>query len=79
IGLQAGIATVWESGTYRADTPFATGDVFRIAIQSRVVRYYKNGRLFYTSPVSPTYPLLLDTALYNANATITNAVIYGLP
>ncbi|MBI4611879.1 MAG: hypothetical protein HY726_23050 [Candidatus Rokubacteria bacterium] len=75
IRLQSGVAEVHESGLYRAGTWFATGDVFRVALESGVVKYYQNGRLLYTSTLAPTYPLLLDTALFNRSATITNAVI----
>ncbi|HEY3028431.1 MAG TPA: hypothetical protein VGJ55_19945 [Pyrinomonadaceae bacterium] len=51
------------------------GDVFRIAVESGVVKYYKNGQLLRTSTVAPTYPLVLDTALTTMGATVQNAVI----
>ena len=54
---------------------YATGDVFRVAVEGGVVKYRKNGTLLYTSTVSPTYPLLVDTALYSTGATLTNAMI----
>lgn len=77
IRLQSGIAEVRESGVYKADAAFMSGDVFRVAVESGVVKYYKNGTPFYTSSMGPTYPLLGAAALYNLNATITNAVIAG--
>jgi Tfp pilus assembly protein PilX len=60
------------------DTPYAANDVFRISIESGVVKYYKNGTVFYTSSVAvSTYPVLLDVSLYTANSTVTNAKISG--
>jgi hypothetical protein len=55
---------------------FTPGDVFRIAVESGVVKYYKNGTLLYTSGVAPSYPLVLDTALSAMGATVQNAVIF---
>src|SRR5215831_4267366 len=60
-----GVAEVRESGAYRIDTPFVSGDTFRIAVQSAggssTIRYFKNGKLIYRSAVAPEYPLLVDT------------------
>jgi hypothetical protein len=53
----------------------APGDVFRIAVEGGVVKYYRNGTLIYTSGVAPSYPLVLDTALQAMGATVQNAVI----
>jgi hypothetical protein len=75
IRLQSGNAEVRENGVYQADTPFAAGDVFRVAIESGVVKYYKNGTLFYTSRTAPVYPLQADTSLLDLSSTVTNAVI----
>ncbi len=73
-----GGSDVRENGVYRnAETSYVTGDVFRIAVESGQVKYYKNGALFYTSTTVPTYPLLVDTSLWSLNGTITNAVIAG--
>ena len=33
--------------------------------------------LFYTSAGAPSYPLLVDTALYSPSATITDVVLSG--
>jgi hypothetical protein len=78
IRLQSGIAQVQESGIFRTNTTFVTGDVFRISVESGVVKYYKNGGLLYTSALAPTYPLLVDSTLASPSATITNAVIAGV-
>ena len=76
----AGNAEVWESDVYRFETTYETGgtpDVFRVAVVAGQVRYSKNGVVFYTSTNTPTYPLLVDAAMYNLNATISNTVISG--
>src|SRR5262249_3872820 len=75
IRLQGGGAEVRESGTYRGETVFATGDTFRIAIESGVVKYSKNGTVFYTSGMGPIYPLQADAALLDLGATVGNAMI----
>ena len=68
---------VREKGVYKIGTTYVTGDVFRIAVESGVVKYYKNGTVFYTSAAAPAYPLLVDTALFRVNSTIANAVLLG--
>lgn len=75
IRLGPGYAEVRENGVYRADTPIAAGDRFKVAVEAGVVKYYKNGVRFYTSAKAPTYPLLVDSSLLGAGATVTNAVI----
>ena len=35
----------------------------------------KNGVLFYTSGVAPSYPLLVDTALFTQGATLRDVVL----
>ena len=40
---------------------FATGDKLRIAVVGGVVKYSRNGSVFYTSTKTPTYPLLVDS------------------
>ena len=58
-------------GTYQG------GDIFRVAVVGGVVKYSKNGTVFYTSTQTPTYPLLVDTWLYTQGATLNNVVIQG--
>ncbi len=77
IRLQTGYVDVRESGVYRASSTFVAGDVFRVAVESGVVKYYQNGKLLYTSAAAPVYPLLVDTSLFNLGATVSNAVIHG--
>jgi len=73
--FQTGWVEVREGGIYRADVPISPGDVFRIAVQSGVVRYYRNGVSFYTSGVGATFPLYAVVALLDLNAAIENPVI----
>lgn len=75
IRLGQGYAEVRENNVYRADTTFAAGDLFKVAVEGGVVKYSKNGVVFYTSTVAPTYPLLVDSSLLSAGATITNATM----
>jgi hypothetical protein len=77
VRFQSNVAEVREGGTYKADTSFVAGDVFRVAVQSGVVRYSKNGAVFYTSQMAPAYPLVLAAALSNRPSTVSNAMISG--
>jgi hypothetical protein len=70
-------AEVRENYAYKADTPYVSGDVFRISVESGVVKYYKNGTVFYASTKTPSFPLYADAILCSSSATITNAVISG--
>jgi hypothetical protein len=73
-----GIVYVFEKGTNRGTFgSYQTGDVFRVAVVSGVVKYSKNGVVLYTSTQAPVYPLLVDTWLYYQGATITNAYTSG--
>ena len=77
IRLQDTLAEVRESGVYYAATAYAASDVFRIAVQSGVVHYSRNGTVFYTSRIPPSYPLMLGAALSNRPGGIQNAMIAG--
>jgi hypothetical protein len=74
-----GIVQVYESGIYRGDfTTYARGDVMRVAVENNQIRYYKNGVWFYTSLVTPTFPLYADAAVYaGGNAGVANGP-YGV-
>jgi len=54
-------------GAYDAD------DVFRVEVLDGVVRYLRNGAVFYISTTAPVYPLVLDTSFSDPGATIGNA------
>jgi outer membrane protein assembly factor BamB len=75
---ELGVADVRENNSYKAETPYRNGDVFRIADESGVVKYYHNGSLMYVSQRKPTYPLIADVVLIGQGASIANAVIGAL-
>ncbi|OFW02759.1 MAG: hypothetical protein A3I61_16465 [Acidobacteria bacterium RIFCSPLOWO2_02_FULL_68_18] len=70
-----GWADVLENGEYRSggDTPYAAGDVFRVAVVGGRVQYFRNGRFLVESAGSPSYPLILDVALGTLGATVHDA------
>jgi hypothetical protein len=73
-----GTLRVYEAGVLRGIfSSYATGDKLQVVVESGVVRYKRNGAVFYTSTVTPTYPLLVDTALYQQGATLTSAIVSG--
>jgi hypothetical protein len=72
-------AEIYENDVYKSGIAYATGDVFRVAVEGGVINYYKNGVVWYTSFIPPVYPLLVDTSLWSGGATITNAKILGTP
>ncbi|MFM9052175.1 MAG: hypothetical protein ACKOKF_07655, partial [Bacteroidota bacterium] len=73
-----GALGVFESGTNRGNFgTYATGDLLRVHVQSGVVKYYKNGTLFYTSTVTPSVPLLVAASLNDIGATLTNVMVYN--
>jgi polyvinyl alcohol dehydrogenase (cytochrome) len=74
----AGVAEIRENNVYGGETTCRTGDVFRIAVQGNVVRYYKNGGLYYTSSKAPVYPLFADAAFLTLGGRVDNAVIGAL-
>ena len=64
---------VVEAGTSRGTFgAYSAGDRFRVEVRDGVVGYYRNGSSFYTSTGTPSYPLRIDTALYSANATLSD-------
>jgi len=68
-----GSVRIWESGTSVGNFgTYNPGDVFRVAVENGVVNYYQNGALLHTSSSKPVFPLLVDTSLWDAGATITN-------
>lgn len=73
--LLNGIAEVRESGVYRRDVAFVTGDTFEVRVERGLVHYAKNGAVFYTSTEPLHYPLQVDTSLVSAGATVDHAMI----
>jgi hypothetical protein len=75
--LNGNTAEVRESGGYRSEVSFSGGDTLRVAIVGGRVEYSKNGGVFYSSSSQPSYPMLVDTSLFDANASVNNVVISG--
>jgi hypothetical protein len=73
-----GSAYIFEGGVNKGNVgAYALNDVFRVAVESGVVKYRKNGVVLYTSTVTPTYPLLVDTAISIPGGTIKNVKLSG--
>ncbi len=73
-----GQIAVFENGIQRAaGGPYASGDKLRIAVVGTQVQYSKNGIVFRVSSQAVNYPLLVDTSLYNASASLADAVVSG--
>jgi hypothetical protein len=73
-----GGVSVREKGAYRnASSTHAPGDVFRIAVDRKIVRYYKNDALLFTSRAAAPRPLLVDTSLLDAGAAFSRVVLTG--
>jgi predicted amidohydrolase len=70
---------VRENGVYRAETNYAVGDVFRIAVEAGAVSFYKNGVRFYRSTRAPVYPLLVDTSFFTLGGSVSGVVLRRTP
>jgi len=71
-------ACVYEGGANRGCiVPYVAGDRLRVGVEGGVVKYYRNGTVFYTSSVAPTYPLIADTTLNTAGGQVGSAAMAG--
>jgi hypothetical protein len=79
IGLNgSGGCTVYENGVNRgACGSYPAGTKFRIDVADGVVRYFKNGSLFYTSTTPAVYPLRLAGSIMLNGHMIKDARING--
>jgi hypothetical protein len=75
--LQSGVAEVREYGAYKSETPFSSGDTFRIVVDNGVVKYSKNGAVFYTSSGAGS-PGRAHVIFYDLNATLSDISIGSL-
>jgi hypothetical protein len=76
----AGWADVIENGVYQGgDTPYAAGDIFRIAIAGSRIQYIRNGVVLLERQKTIQYPMLLDVTLATMGATIRDAVVAVSP
>ncbi|MFM7766822.1 MAG: hypothetical protein ACKO9S_03065, partial [Bacteroidota bacterium] len=71
---------IYESGTVRGNAfgTYFANDTFRVAVETGIVKYYRNGRLFYTSTVSPVLPLLAHAALFEVGASASQVMVANL-
>jgi hypothetical protein len=75
-----GTADVIENGAYAGgDTPYAAGDVFRVAVVNGRVQYSRNGGYLKESARVPQYPLLLDVSLGSVGASVRDAKLGVFP
>lgn len=77
IRLQAGVAEVRESGTYKSEIAFGAGDTFTIALTSGSVTYAKNGSVFYTSSNGASSALRAHAIFFDVNGSIRNVGFGG--
>ena len=76
----AGGADILENGIYAGgDTPYAPGDMFRVAIANGRVQYSRNGHYLMESSRAPQLPLLLDSSMLSVGASIRDAVMAVAP
>jgi hypothetical protein len=73
--LQAGVAEVRESGAYRSEIAFGGGDTFQIAVEGGVVRYSKNGGVFYTSANQAAYDVRVHAVFFDMNAAVSDVLL----
>jgi hypothetical protein len=72
------VVEIYQSGTKPSDSPaygYSTNQVYKIAVEDGVVKYYRAGVLIYISSVSPTLPLLVDISFNDTGGTINDVVI----
>jgi hypothetical protein len=74
-GISSGYAQPYVNNTYKASTPVTTSDKLKIAVESGVVKFYKNAELIYTSDVAPAFPLKARFGAGLDNAGLTAASI----
>src|SRR5262249_39524835 len=70
-----GVAEIRETNNYTGETTYRAGDVFRVAIEGKEVKYYKNGVLFFTSLNRPSYPMRASALLMTPGAKVGNVHI----
>ncbi len=77
IPRDSGFAGIYENGTNRSvETAYTTSTIFEIIYDGVNVKYYMDNVLKYTSLVSPTLPLYLDSSFYGLNGSV-NSLSFG--
>ena len=68
---------ILESGIHRGYFGGHTStDVFEVRSKDGSITYWKNSNLFYTSPVSPSYPLYVGVAIAHENSPAFSNILY---
>ncbi len=76
--INGGTLYAYEGGVQKANLGLVyLGDRLRVVVTGGVVSYVKNGQVLRTSEAAPTYPLLVDAALYHAGSRIAQATLSG--
>jgi len=70
-------AYAYEKGIIKARVKYHADDTFRLAIEGDVVKFYLNGRAFYTSGRVPAYPLFGAASLVSTSSSVAGAVMGG--
>ncbi len=70
--IYEGASQIASLGTY------AASDVFRIEAIGSTISYYQNGILLLARTKTPTFPLLVDAALFSADATLRGVTLGNL-
>lgn len=70
-----GVWEVRELNVYRKEGSYTASDVFKVAVESGVVNYYKNDVLVYTSTTPAAGPLVVDASMSTVGATVSNVTI----
>ncbi len=74
-----GVIRVYEQGVDKGSFGnFAVGDRLSVERVGTSISYKKNGTTFYTSGISSTGSLLVDTAIYLSGASIDNVNFVGV-
>jgi hypothetical protein len=74
-----GVVGIYEGGANRGNFgAYSSNALFRISVESNVVKYYRNGTLFYTSALVPSFPLYADVSINQTGGTVTNAIVANL-
>jgi hypothetical protein len=72
---EGGAFEIRENNLYRSEGTYTETDVFKVAVESGVVKYYKNDVLVYTSKVAVTAPMVVDTSMSTVGATVSGAIV----
>ncbi len=71
-----GTIRVYENNNHRGNFgSYSYGDVLRVSAESGVIKYYKNGILFYTSSSTPSFPMFADGVIRNSGDTLHNVIV----